>query len=80
MFEILFPNSDLELNLEWLGLADWYDKDNMSNIVYYDSFESVNDLLAETNLSEVSLKMEVQNRIRESKVMDQWNSLLRRLA
>jgi hypothetical protein len=78
--EILFPNSKLVLDLQWLGLADWYDQNNMSNIVYYDSFESIHDLLVDTDLLGVSLKMEVQNRIRESKVMDQWNSLLRRIA
>ena len=78
--EILFPNSNLVLDIEWLGLADWYDQNNMSNIVYYNSFESIHDLLVDTDLLDVSLKMEIQNRIRESKVMDQWNSLLRRIA
>jgi hypothetical protein len=78
--EILFPNSSLELNPEWIRLADWYDQNNMSDVIYFDSFESIDDVLSETNLLEVSLKMKAQNVIRENKVMNQWDDLLRRIA
>ena len=74
--EILFPESRLEVNPSWVGLADWYDDSNMSDIVYFDSLESIDEVLESTNFEAVSSQMQRQNELREETIMRQWKELI----
>jgi hypothetical protein len=74
--EILFPESNLEINPSWVGLADWYDDSNMSDIVYFDSLDSIDQTIQDTDFEVVSSRMQLQNELREEKIMRQWEELI----
>jgi hypothetical protein len=74
--EILFPESNLEADLSWVDLADWYDNSNMSDVVYFDSLDSIDQVLEETDLKAMSSRMQRQNVLREERIMRQWEELI----
>jgi hypothetical protein len=78
--EILFSGSTLSFDPDWIKLADWYDDSNMPGIVYFNSLEEVNDLVNSVDLHEISSQMQLQNIQRESKVIQQWENVIRRIA
>ncbi len=75
--EILFPNSQLEFDSAWVNLADWYDQSNMSDLIYFDSLESIDEVILNSDFQEVSARMCRQNEIREERILKQWEDLLR---
>ena len=74
--EILFPESNLEADSSWVGLADWYDDSNMSDIVYFDTLDSIDEILRNTDFESVSSGMQQQNVLRKEKIMGQWEVLI----
>jgi hypothetical protein len=75
--EILFPNSQLEFDSAWVNLADWYDQSNMSDLIYFDSLESIDEVILNSDFQEVSARMYRQNEIREDRILKQWENLLK---
>jgi hypothetical protein len=78
--EILFSNSSVIFESEWVGLADWYDQSNMSDITYFDSLDSIDEKINSVDLDEISSKMRKQNHKREQKIVNEWENLVRSIS
>lgn len=78
--EVLFPDSALYFDENLIGLADWYDVNNFSAVRHFDSFENLDQLLADDDLTEISAKMEASNKLRMQSVYEKWSSVLRQLS
>jgi hypothetical protein len=68
------PNryDNFDIMNRWIDYSDFYNEEWMPNIIYFDSFESLSDKLNNTDLVEVSSKMEEFNKIRKEKIYDKW--------
>jgi hypothetical protein len=77
--EVLFPNSQLTFDPDWISLADWYDESNFSDVIYFDSLNAIESVIETTDFNEVSSRMYRQNELREKKIMEQWEELVRRI-
>lgn len=64
----------------WISLSDWYDRNWMPHITYFDSFEDLEEKINEVDLNEISEKMRSQNEIRKQKVEMLWKNELSTLA
>ena len=74
--EVLFPGSPLFFEKELIGLADWYDPNNMSEVRHFSSKAHLASLLEEDDSEEISEKMFESNQRRKSLVYAQWDSLM----
>lgn len=75
------PNnlSDVNVIKFWIDNADFYDKENMPYIQYFDSFKHLEHLLNTVDLHVVSQKMKRYNRKRKAMVLKKWDSLLQKV-
>jgi len=60
----------------WIELADFYDEENMPYIIYFDSFQELEQLLINTNVQEVSLRMQKHNIQRKKMIYEKWEKVL----
>ena len=63
----------------WISLADFYDKDNMP---YINFFNSQNDLINQVNSCDflrISSKMRSHNIVRFNNTFNKWNEILEKL-
>ena len=58
--------------MEWYRLSDFYDKEEMPHIQYFESFEHLNILLKSVDLEEITRKMKKHNKHRKEKVYNLW--------
>lgn len=65
--------------MRWIDLSDFYDKDNMPHICYFDSWENLNETLNTTDLNNVSSKMKMHNVKRKEDVYSSWKKILESL-
>lgn len=75
------PNDYLnnDTMMDWVLLADYYDKENMPYIQYFDSFVHLQSLLDSVNLKEISANMKSYNCIRKTQVYEKWKTVLRKI-
>jgi hypothetical protein len=60
----------------WINNADFYDKNNMKHIQYFDSVQHLLNLLVSTNTNKISKFMASHNKIREKNVKNEWNNII----
>lgn len=63
----------------WLQYADYYDREWMPHITYFDSIDQLNEQVRTVNLKEITEKMVVANVKRKQRVYDMWENMLARL-
>lgn len=61
---------------EWLGLADWYDTENMPGVMLFDSWEHLRELIDGTDREAVTEQMRAAWRAKKVRVMEQWSEVL----
>lgn len=64
---------------KWIDLADYYDKENMPFIQYFDSFEHLGFLLSSVDCAEVSNHMREFNKSRRESVFHKWENILEQI-
>jgi len=76
------PNAfdDVDVVMQWIELADFYDADNMPHITYFDSMADLDARLSSLDVHAVRSAMIETNRLRRTRVYDAWRSVLRRVA
>lgn len=72
--------SDPKVMKFWIDHADFYDRENMPYIQYFDSFKHLNYLLKMFNLNIVSQNMKNHNKKRKVLVFRKWKSLLEKVS
>jgi hypothetical protein len=83
--EVKFDGIDLNdyNNLEsfkyWTALSDFYDKKLMLHIQYYDSITDLEYQLNTVDFEEISARMEEANKVRKTKIMNQWAEVFKRI-
>jgi len=69
------------LNIEsvnhWLQYSDFYDKNWMPYITYFDSFDELNNMVSDIDVKEISNNMKEFNKIRKNKIYTMWQSVLK---
>lgn len=60
----------------WLDRADYYDRENMKYILYFDSLPELAHILQTTNFEEVSQLMAEWNTERELVIHDKWKEIM----
>lgn len=75
------PNmyDNYEIMNKWIELSDFYNTEWMPYIVYFDSFEDLEQKMKTVNLEEVSNNMKEFNVIRKQKIYDKWNKVLEKI-
>jgi hypothetical protein len=75
------PNmyNNLDVMSEWISFSDFYNKEWMPHIIYFDNFEELSMKLARTNLLEVSRNMESFNKTRKQKIYSKWEKILNKI-
>jgi hypothetical protein len=63
----------------WVDNADFYDSKNMPYIQYFNSFKDLEYLLETVDLDLISQKMENYNKQRKEKVLQKWQSILKKI-
>jgi hypothetical protein len=76
--EVFFPNTSqsFELKREHLDLSDWYSPDVFPGILRFDSLRELEQLLSETNFSDVSKIMRRNYALQSASTLDQWKDFL----
>jgi hypothetical protein len=65
-------------NIEhWLQYADFYDKDWMPHINYFNSFSKLNEMINDLNFIEISEKMKSFNETRKTEIYKMWENLIK---
>lgn len=77
--ELMFPNSYLTFEKEWLKLADWYDPKNMPSALQFNSDEDLQVKLSKCNLQLFSDRMRAENVLRKVDVYNAWNKVLEKV-
>lgn len=73
----LYDNIDIMSN--WIDYSDFYNKESMPYIVYFDSIEDLFLKLSTTDLHSVSKKMQEFNTSKNKRIYDDWNKILEKL-
>ncbi|MNL67831.1 hypothetical protein D3C87_1924670 [compost metagenome] len=60
----------------WLGHADWYDREWMPYLTYFDSFADLEEKIKSADLAGISENMSRHNQIRKQKIEMLWNQEL----
>lgn len=63
----------------WIDNADYYDSDNMNYIIYFNSFDELNDLINTTDLNNVSNCMKYHNNLRIINAKEKWKNIINKL-
>lgn len=63
----------------WIDNADFYDKQNMPYIQYFDSFEHLEHLLKTVDTQAISRKMERYNKKRKEKILKKWELIIEKI-
>ena len=76
------PNAYDEIDniMEWVKLADFYDKSEMAGLCYFSSFEELNDMLSEVDLLQISARMQASNAARRARILRLWREAIDRLS
>ena len=64
----------------WIAKSDFYDPDNLRHLLYFDSFNELEDLLHSTDFNDVHNKMVVHHRGRLAQVNASWKVVTNTLA
>ena len=71
---------DKFLNSNWfnniVNYADYYNDDIFKYIIYFDSFEELNNILINTNFDDISNKISEYNKLRRFKIFNTWSDIL----
>jgi len=62
-----------------IGLSDFYDKEWMPHLLFYNSFDEMSKILLDTDLMEVSNNIKSFNIKRKSRIKERWDNLLCRV-
>lgn len=75
------PNmyNNLEIMSKWIDFSDFYNEEWMPYITYFDSFEEMEYILINSNLYDISSKMQKFNIDRKSKIYDLWQKKINKL-
>ncbi len=61
----------------WLQFSDFYDEEWMPHITYFSSFEELDRIVDEVDLSDISSKMKIFNEKRKSLIYEKWKTLIK---
>jgi len=83
--EIVLPPGAPDLNdygntaaeRPWIELSDFYDKEWMPHLKYFDSFPHLSEMIRTTDLNQTSQDMENFNKIRKQKIYKLWEDVLK---
>jgi hypothetical protein len=64
----------------WIAKSDFYDPDNMKHLLYFDSFDELEDRLHNTDFDGVHSKMVAHHRGRSAQVHASWKEVTNTLA
>lgn len=75
------PNryDDTNIMSKWISLSDFYNREWMPHIVYFESIEDLYEKIRDTDLLHVSSKMKEFNIKRRSSIIDMWKSTLEKI-
>lgn len=75
------PNDYLNLNImnRWIDYSDYYNREWMPHIIYFDTFEELKSKLYSVNLEDVSNNMRNFNILRKDKIYYEWNKIINNL-
>lgn len=71
---------DIEIMKNWIAKSDFYNKEWMPHIVYFDSFEDLGKKLFSTDLYDVSSSMKRFNEIRKRRIYNLWLEKLNKIS
>jgi len=73
------PNAfdNLEIVERWIAYSDFYNEQSMPHIIYFDSIEDLLEKISTTDLFQVSDKMSEFNNIKNKKIYEDWNKILK---
>lgn len=63
----------------WIDKSDFYDQENMKHIIYFDSYQDLNDKINKTDFNAVSQLMKEHNTIRMNNVYQMWDNIIRNI-
>jgi hypothetical protein len=72
------PNryDDISIMSNWIDHSDFYNREWMPHIVYFDSFDDLSNKLQNTDLMDVHSKMMAFNKTRKERIHEMWNETL----
>jgi hypothetical protein len=84
----VIPSDDLDPNnftddqvmMHWIGKSDFYDHGNMDGLVYFDSFDELEQLLCSVDVQQVHRRMLEHNRVRKVRIYSAWESVIATVA
>ena len=73
------PNNynDIDITMKWVALSDFYDKEWMPYIQYFNSYEDLANVLNNTNLNDISSKMNSNNNHRRGSIIKLWENVIK---
>jgi len=76
--ELEFNNNyNLNLNDDWISLADWYDKENMPHVVLFDNIDHLHEILNDFEGGEITRNMKNFYFKKKNKIKKMWQEMLR---
>jgi len=75
------PNmfENIEIMKRWIQKSDFYNKEWMPHIVYFDSFQDLSQKLSTTNVEAVSEEMKNFNIVRKDRINNLWKKKLEKI-
>jgi hypothetical protein len=75
------PNryDDADIMSKWIASSDFYNREWMPHIVYFESMDDLGAKLRDTDLSLVSSRMKEFNVNRRKSIIDMWDNTLKRI-
>lgn len=72
------PNDYLNYNAvyEWLKLSDFYDKEYMPHVQQFSTFDELNSMVKNIDLTDISNKMKIDNVAKKEQIYKMWNNLI----
>jgi hypothetical protein len=63
----------------WIAKSDFYDPENLKHLVYFDSFEELEDLVRKIDVRSIHANMRRHQRIRSARSRDLWAQVIQAL-
>lgn len=76
------PNryDDIEIMSKWISHSDFYNREWMPYITYFDSFEELHAILENADLADISNKMKSFNSERQKRIYQMWGETLKKIS
>jgi hypothetical protein len=72
------PNdyNNIDIMSKWIEYSDFYNEEWMPYITYFNTFDELNNVLNNTDLSIISSNMKEFNIVRKDRIYDMWKKIL----